>query len=230
MTKERNIERGLTRYAHASEFLCLKWVSPSIGGVPDRVLIGYNQVIFIELKAPQKKPKIQQHLRLNQIVNSHNAVYVIDSIDQIKTIIDFHKDQQIKPLPFLKRPHEQTPNDQSEKNFEQQFKQLAHQLGYHCWKFTSPGVTAVPDRILIGHGHVLFIELKGKNGKPSVQQLYRLKQLNKHGAHTYLVQNINDANQILVHYRRHKRKQPVHSDLSYQPVDIKTLLDAHTSP
>ena len=51
-----------------------------------------------------------------------------------------------------------------------------------CYKFVSPGRNGVPDRIIIGRGHTVFIELKAPNGTPSAQQILNAKRMTAAGA------------------------------------------------
>lgn len=55
MTKlEREIERALVRLVKRHGGLCLKWVCPGWGGVPDRIiLLPGGRVCFAELKRPR---------------------------------------------------------------------------------------------------------------------------------------------------------------------------------
>ncbi len=51
-----------------------------------------------------------------------------------------------------------------------------------CWKFVSPSMDGVPDRIVIYDGHVIFIELKAPGETPRKLQLHVMKLLREHGA------------------------------------------------
>lgn len=53
---------------------------------------------------------------------------------------------------------------------------------YMCLKFVSPGQIGVPDRILIGHGRVLFVETKAPGEQPRKAQEYVFNKMRKHGA------------------------------------------------
>ena len=44
---------------------------------------------------------------------------------------------------------------------------IAHEHGFLYYKFTSPAHSGVPDRILIGHGKTVFVELKRPGGGAS---------------------------------------------------------------
>ncbi len=55
-------------------------------------------------------------------------------------------------------------------------------LGGKTFKFISPGMAGVPDRIVIlPGGAVHFVELKSDTGRPSRQQERRISQLRKLG-------------------------------------------------
>ena len=51
-----------------------------------------------------------------------------------------------------------------------------------CYKFVSPGRNGVPDRIVIGRGHIVFIELKSEDGHPSKLQLLNAQRMTEKGA------------------------------------------------
>jgi hypothetical protein len=50
------------------------------------------------------------------------------------------------------------------------------------YKFTSPAHRGVPDRIIIGGGKVLFLELKQKGKKPTPLQLWEIGRINTHAS------------------------------------------------
>lgn len=53
-TLEKDIEKKLKKMVERHGGLCLKWVSPGMDGVPDRiVLLPGGRVFFIELKRPK---------------------------------------------------------------------------------------------------------------------------------------------------------------------------------
>lgn len=88
MGKESVIESYLRKQAKSNDFLCYKFVSPANDGVPDRVLIGHGQTIFVETKAPGEKPRKLQE-RVFQRMRDHGAdVFVLDTKDKID---DFFK-------------------------------------------------------------------------------------------------------------------------------------------
>ena len=56
-------------------------------------------------------------------------------------------------------------------------------LGGLCWKFVSPNLRGVPDRIVaMPGGRVFFVELKAPGERPEPPQLRRHKELHARGA------------------------------------------------
>jgi hypothetical protein len=57
MMLERDVEKALVNRVKALGGLCEKFTSPSARSVPDRIVtLPGGRVIFVELKAPGKKP------------------------------------------------------------------------------------------------------------------------------------------------------------------------------
>ena len=57
MTLEKDVEAALVRRVKVLGGLCEKFTSPGRRSVPDRLVTMPNgQIIFVELKAPNKKP------------------------------------------------------------------------------------------------------------------------------------------------------------------------------
>lgn len=51
---EREIEKALRKAVEARGGMCLKWVCPGWGGVPDRlILLPGGRVVFVETKRPK---------------------------------------------------------------------------------------------------------------------------------------------------------------------------------
>lgn len=86
--QEASIEKFLKKCVEQNGGLCLKFVSPSMAGVPDRiVLLPHGRIFFVELKAPGKKAKPHQE-RLHRIFEKLGAtVYVADSKEKVRDIL-----------------------------------------------------------------------------------------------------------------------------------------------
>lgn len=86
---EKQIEAKVCDYAKSKGLLAYKFTSPARAAVPDRMFITQDgRVFFCEFKAAGKKPtdaQAREHQRLRQ----HKVnVFVIDSIDEGKVMID----------------------------------------------------------------------------------------------------------------------------------------------
>ena len=85
---EKDIEKYLVRQVKQMGGLALKFVSPSMAGVPDRiVMIPKGAFYFVELKRPSGKPRILQTSvhRLFEKLGFH--VYVIDTKDKVDKLL-----------------------------------------------------------------------------------------------------------------------------------------------
>ena len=68
--------------------LALKFISPGMAGVPDRiVLFPKGQIFFVELKAPGKKMRPLQLKRKEQLEQLGFKVYTLDSFEKIEEFI-----------------------------------------------------------------------------------------------------------------------------------------------
>ena len=66
--RENEIERQLAVAAKKMGGMAVKFVSPGLDGVPDRiVLLSGRKIAFVELKAPGKKPRALQEKRKRQL-------------------------------------------------------------------------------------------------------------------------------------------------------------------
>lgn len=65
---------------------CYKFTS-GIRGVPDRIVIINGHTIFVELKAPGKKPPPLQRYRINEMREQGADVRVIDTIEGVDEFI-----------------------------------------------------------------------------------------------------------------------------------------------
>lgn len=75
-----------------------------------------------------------------------------------------------------------------ESTAELYLKNKVAQIGGKAYKFVSPGVRGVPDRIvIIPGGHIYFIELKAKNKKLRPIQEIVCNQLKKLGCNVLVI-------------------------------------------
>ena len=86
--REKEIESKLRREVKARGGLAIKFVSPGLNGVPDRlILMPGGRIAFIELKAPGRKMRPLQVRRAKQLEALGFRVYCIDSKERIGGVI-----------------------------------------------------------------------------------------------------------------------------------------------
>ena len=86
---EKNIENKLTTAVKKAGGIAPKFVSPNYDGMPDRlVLLPFGKLAFVEVKAPNKKPRPLQKARHKMLKRLGFKVYVLDDAEQIGGIID----------------------------------------------------------------------------------------------------------------------------------------------
>lgn len=82
--RESKIEKHLRQRVKAIGGLCWKFTSPGMNGVPDRVVILPNGLlVWVELKAPGKAPRINQERRHKELWERGQRVVVIDTIEGV---------------------------------------------------------------------------------------------------------------------------------------------------
>ena len=86
--REKSVERRLVKAVRDSGGLALKFVSPGMAGVPDRLLLfPGGRLAFCEVKAPGKKPRPLQAHRMAQLRELGFRVYAVDSAEKIGEMI-----------------------------------------------------------------------------------------------------------------------------------------------
>jgi hypothetical protein len=83
-TPEGIIEDHLRRQCKKLGFMCLKFTSPGNSGVPDRIVIGNGQTVFIELKKPGEVPRRLQQEVIADLRAAGAAVHIADT----KSLVD----------------------------------------------------------------------------------------------------------------------------------------------
>ena len=87
--RERDVERRLREAVRQRGGMALKFVSPGMNGVPDRlVLMPNGRAAFVETKAPGKEMRPLQIKRKAQLESLGFSVYCVDDIRQIGGVLD----------------------------------------------------------------------------------------------------------------------------------------------
>ena len=67
-----------------------------------------------------------------------------------------------------------------EREIEAKLVKFCRENGIYTRKFTSPSNRGVPDRVLIKHGKVLFLELKREGERPTKLQMHEIALIRGH--------------------------------------------------
>jgi len=90
---ESSIERQLKRTVEGMEdkIMCLKFESPGMSGVPDRViLLPGGHTVFVELKQPGKHERARQEYVQQKIRDAGFTVFSgVDSPEKIRQVADY---------------------------------------------------------------------------------------------------------------------------------------------
>ena len=88
---EKDIEAAVGRYARSVGMLNYKFTSPNRSFVPDRIFIAKGgRILFVEFMAPGKKPTVMQAREHERLREQGCTVYVIDSVEAGRSMIDEH--------------------------------------------------------------------------------------------------------------------------------------------
>ena len=87
--REYVVENEFVKAVRKAGGVAYKLTSQTANGLPDRLVLFFPaKTIFVELKAPGKKPRPLQLARHKVLMNLGFRVYVIDSVEQIGEILD----------------------------------------------------------------------------------------------------------------------------------------------
>lgn len=85
---EKELERKLVKETKAFGGLCIKFTSPSLMGVPDRlVLLPRGKMGFVEVKRPGEIPRPLQQKRMKQLSDLGFPVFVLDDEKKIVNVL-----------------------------------------------------------------------------------------------------------------------------------------------
>ena len=86
--QEKYIESKLVKAVKEMEGIALKFVSPGLDGMPDRlVLLPIGRIAFVEVKSPGKKPRPLQLARHEMLRKLGFKVFVLDDTTDIEKIL-----------------------------------------------------------------------------------------------------------------------------------------------
>ena len=89
-----------------------------------------------------------------------------------------------------------------EASIEKRLKNEVEKIGGKALKFVSPGVTGIPDRIiLLPGGKIIFIELKATGKKLRPMQEYRAKELRALGFDVRCIDSVELIKELIIERR-----------------------------
>ncbi|MFE6939628.1 VRR-NUC domain-containing protein [Streptomyces chartreusis] len=86
-TRESAIEDYLLSQCREHGFLCLKFVSPARGGVPDRIVVAPHGTVFVEVKRPGGQLRKLQQLTHAKLRRHGAEVHVVDDKPSVDVFI-----------------------------------------------------------------------------------------------------------------------------------------------
>lgn len=98
---EKQTEKYLVKKIKELGGLCLKWVSPGVNGVPDRIVILPNGAIhFVELKAEGKKNNLSalQKKMIDNLLKLNCKCLVLSSYGEIDEYINLLKEEVLSEI------------------------------------------------------------------------------------------------------------------------------------
>ena len=86
--RENVIEAEFVKAVQAAGGVAYKLTSQTANGLPDRLVLFFPaKTVFVELKAPGKKPRPLQVRRISQIRKLGFPVFVVDGMEQIEEVL-----------------------------------------------------------------------------------------------------------------------------------------------
>ena len=98
--QEREVENELREAAIEAGGITMKFVSPGMAGVPDRIVVLPGGVVaFVELKAPGKTPRILQRVTLRNLYRLGAHTATVDNVKSARRLIRLLKERYAVPRP-----------------------------------------------------------------------------------------------------------------------------------
>jgi len=95
---EASIEKAVCKYARTLGYFHAKFTSVHNRSVPDRLFINpQGMTIYIEFKAPGKKPTEMQLSKHAQMHGGRTPIYVVDSVERGKQVLEGYLKHRHQP-------------------------------------------------------------------------------------------------------------------------------------
>lgn len=86
-----------------------------------------------------------------------------------------------------------------EREVESHLLARCRQMGFLCMKFTSPGRSGVPDRVVVTPMGTVFVETKRPGGKLSRLQEVVTEKMRRAGAEVHVVGSVAGVDELVEH-------------------------------
>lgn len=87
--REKVIEQKLVQAVKKAGGLAVKFTSPGLSGMPDRlVILPGGKMAFVEVKAPEMKPRPLQLIRHGRLRRLGCHLFVLDDAGQIQAVLN----------------------------------------------------------------------------------------------------------------------------------------------
>ena len=98
LTLEKDIEKYLTTQVKKSSGLSYKWLS-TITGVPDRIVILNQKILFVELKTATGRLSPRQTVVFDELGEQGHPVHVLYSKEDVDDFIKYATENTITSVP-----------------------------------------------------------------------------------------------------------------------------------
>lgn len=86
-TPEGKVDDHLTKRCKALKYTCLKFTAPGTTGVPDRIVIGNGQTVFLELKKPGDSLRRMQRIVVAEMRGNGAVVRVANTKELVDDVL-----------------------------------------------------------------------------------------------------------------------------------------------
>lgn len=101
-----------------------------------------------------------------------------------------------------------------EASVETHLVRRCQEQGWLCLKFTSPGTSGVPDRVVISPGSTFFVEVKRPGGSLRPLQRLRTERMRAAGATMLTVSTRSEVDELVSRVVTHSKKRESDNDFS----------------
>lgn len=92
-----------------------------------------------------------------------------------------------------------------ESRIEKRLKKEIEKIGGKALKFISPGMSGIPDRLVLFKGIAIFVELKAPGEKLRALQEYRAKELKALGFRVEMIDTVEKVGRFVLDLKSERR-------------------------